>query len=295
MQDDFGGRLLLVLAGCLSSSNAYWLHARVTAHQACENAMVGATPKSKTSEITDRINVFGYSLKDCGEFDIFEWHRIRRDLEALELVPDQRRFALLLQAVVWDFRHDREKIQVLLNHVAVQFGKDLDWYMTRANMAPTFGDASLITDMLEHGYPQGSAVHLEKVVAMCSHAGMLISAVKALDDLIKLDEKAGKAQESAHPFLRSAADYLKIHEISELDVANRVVAASRVVIDSLFRLTTYKLRVDTFGLIFEFVIDSEIDRMVEVDLAISDAIATQFEGTLSQHLSVGVIPREEAA
>ena len=257
--------------------------------------MAGATPKSKASEITDRINVFGSSLKDGGEFDMFEWHRLRRDLEALELVPDQRRSALLLQAIVWEFRHDREKIQALLNQAAGKFGKDLNWYLTRANMAPTFGDTTLVTDMLEHSYPKDSTAHLDKVVSMCSHAGMFTSAIRALDDLIKLDERAGKTLESGLPFLRSAANYLEKHEIPELDVANRVVAASRVVIDSQFRLTTYKLRADTFGLIYEFVIDADIDRLVGVDLAISDVLATQFEETLSQHLSVGVTPKEEAA
>lgn len=257
--------------------------------------MAGATPKSKTSEITDRINVFGNSLKDGGELDMFEWHRLRRDLEALELVSDQRRSALLLQAIVWEFRHDREKIQALLSQVSGKFGKDRNWYMTRANMAPTFGDTSLITDMLEHSYPKDSAMHLDKVVSMCSHAGMFISATKAIDDLIKLDERAGKALENGFPFLRMAAHYLTKHEIPELDIANRVVAASRVVIDSQFRLTTYQLRTDTYGLTYEFVIDAAIERLVDVDLAISDAIASQFEGTLSQHLSVGVTPKEEAA
>lgn len=78
-------------------------------------------------------------------------------------------------------------------------------------------------------------------------------------------------------------------------MADRIVAASKAVIDSRIRLTSYKLRSDTFGLIFEFIVDADIDRLVEVDLAISDVLATQFEETLSQHLIVGVTPKEEAA
>nr|DAF79151.1 MAG TPA: hypothetical protein [Caudoviricetes sp.] len=257
--------------------------------------MAGATPKSKTSEISDRIDVFGSGLKGGGELDMFEWHRLRRDLEALELVPDQRRSALLLQAIIWEFRHDREKIQSLLSQAAGKFGKDLNWYMTRANMAPTFGDTTLITDMLEYGYPKDSIPHLDKVISMCSHAGMFISAKKALDELMKIDGRAGKLLEGEFPFLRSAASYLEQHEIPELAVADRIVAASKAVIDSRIRLTSYKLRSDTFGLIFEFIVDADIDRLVEVDLAISDVLATQFEETLSQHLIVGVTPKEEAA
>ncbi|MBI6911035.1 hypothetical protein [Pseudomonas palleroniana] len=257
--------------------------------------MAGAAHKSKTSEITDRINVFGASLKDDGKFDMLEWQRLRRDLEELEAIPAHRKTALMLLAVVWEFKHDREKIQALLNQAAGKFGKDLNWYLTRANMAPTFGDTTLITDMLEHSYPKGSKAGLDKVVSMCSHSGMFSSAVRALDDLIKLDERQGRALEEEYPFLRPASNYLEIHDIPELEVANRVVAASKVVIDSQFRLTRYSVRSDVTGLMFEFTIDGEIDRLVEVDLAISDAIATQFEGTLSQHLSIGVSPKEEAA
>lgn len=257
--------------------------------------MAGAAPKSKTSEITDRINILGSGLKDGGKFDMVEWQRLRRDLEALEAVPAHRKTALLLLAVLWEFKHDREKIQTLLSQAAGKFGKDLNWYLTRANMAPTFGDTTLITDMLEHSYPKDSKAGLDKVVSMCSHSGMFASAVRALDDLIKLDEGRGKALEVEYPFIRPAANYLNIHGIPELDVANRVVAASRVVVDSQFRLTKYSVRSDTSGVIFEFILDAEIDRLVDLDLAISDTLASQFEETLSQHLSVGVTPREEAA
>lgn len=257
--------------------------------------MAGATPKSKTSEITNRINILGSGLKDGEGFDMVEWQRLRKELEALESVPGHRRSALLLLAVLWEFKYDRDKIQSLLNQVAGSFGKDTNWYLTRANMAPTFGDARLITEMLEHGYPKDSRAVLDKVISMCSHSGMFTSAVRALDELIRLDAKIGKALEGEYPFLRPAATYLSIHGVPELDVANRVVAASRVVVDHQFRLTKYSVRSDASGLMFEFTLDGELDRLVEVDLAISDAIAAQFEGTLSQHLSIGVSPKEEAA
>lgn len=257
--------------------------------------MAGATPKTKSAQLTDRINLMGDTLKSGGVFDEMSWQRIRREAESLEAVPEQRAIAILLLAILWEMRLDREKTLSYLNRYIANFGKSHNWYMTRANMAPTLGDASLVTDMLENSYPKGNKAELAKVISICHHSGMFASARKALEDVRQLDEKLGFHLESAFPYIIETSDYLVAHDIPELRVATRVAAASKVLVEEKISLTRYVLRADEFGMSFEFVVDNDVDVLAGLELKISEALAEGFEDTLSNHLSVGVTPKEEVA
>lgn len=257
--------------------------------------MAGAKPKSKSSELNERVGRIADQLKLNGHFDNVAWQRVRKELESLESVPGQARMSLLLQAVMWELRLDRKKTFDLLSRFDREFGKDQNWYLTRANMAPAFGEISFVTEMLENCYPKNMKSDLGSVVEICHHSGMFLHAEQALDDLIRLDKAYAAEVESRIPIIREASRYIRHHNISEISVAERIVTAAKKVVDHSFLLSKYVVRVDEFGLSFEFVVDAEIAQLVELDLAISNVIASEFETTLSEHLVIGVTPREEAA
>ena len=256
--------------------------------------MAGAARKTKVSEITEQINVMGRHLRDGGSLDAMTWRRLFNQLEALDNA-DQFGLALLLQAVLWSFKDQPDQAARLFNIYAGRLGKDQEWYFTRANMAPMFGDVSPVIEMLGAVYPSGDVHRLSKVAVMCNHAGMFMSAQKAIEDIDKLDRVRGESVRSECGFLGDVVAYLKNHSVPEVDVAKRILAASRVVLDQGFVLTKYAVRANEYGITFEFVLDADIERLVDVNMAISDTLATNFEDTLCQHLSVGVTPKEEAA
>jgi hypothetical protein len=256
--------------------------------------MAGAARKTKVSEITERINVMGRNLRDGETLDLMTWKRLFNELEALENA-DQFGRALLLQAVLWEFRNEPDKSVRLFNLYAGRIGKDREWHFTRANMAPMLGDVKPIIEMLGSAYPDGDIDGLSKVVVMCNHAGMFMSAQRAINDIERLDPARAARIRDDWGFLEGIGIYFNCHQVDEIEVAKRVVTASRVVLDSGFRLTKYTVGWNEYGITFEFMLDADIERLVDINLAISDALAEKFEGTLSDHLSIGVTPYEEAA
>lgn len=256
--------------------------------------MAGAARKTKVSEITERINVMGRHLRDGGTLDLVTWKRLFNELDAL-VNADQFGRVLLLQAVLWEFRNEPDKSVQLFNLYAGRFGKDREWYFTRANMAPMLGDVKPIMEMLGSAYPDGDPDLLSKVVVMCNHAGMFMSAQRAIDDIDRLDPARAEKIRSEWKFLQGIEKYFNVHQLQEIEVAKRIVAAARIVLDNGFRLTRYTVSWNEYGIMFEFVLDADVETLVDVNLAISDALAEKFEHTLSDHLSIGVTPHEEAA
>jgi hypothetical protein len=257
--------------------------------------MSGATPKRKISEITDQVNRMGRELMDGESLNMLAWRRIFKDLEVLDSVPDQRAESLLLRVVLWGFRNDRENALRLLNIYAGLYGKDQDWHMIRSTLAPMFGDAGIVAELIQSAYPAGSPRDLGKVVTLCSHVGLFVSADRAITDISKLNPEKAQEVAAEYYFIPEAARYIKEHSVSERDVADRVTMAAQILLSKGYPLTHFIVEVDDFGIAFRFVVDDVVSKLVELDLSISDALAEAFEQSLSEHLCINITPHEEVA
>ncbi|MOA31679.1 hypothetical protein D3C78_1528490 [compost metagenome] len=47
-----------------------------------------------------------------------------------------------------------------------------------------------------------------------------------------------------------------------------------------------------FGIMLDYLVDADIDRLVDIDFAITDALCAAFDDTLANHISIGVAPME---
>ncbi|MNJ53127.1 hypothetical protein D3C77_485070 [compost metagenome] len=59
-------------------------------------------------------------------------------------------------------------------------------------------------------------------------------------------------------------------------------------------LTTFSVSAGDWGIILEYTVNDEIERLVEIDFAITRRLVDAFEDTLSQHISIGVTPLSES-
>lgn len=77
------------------------------------------------------------------------------------------------------------------------------------------------------------------------------------------------------------------HGIDERAVADRIQVAHAIAKQHA-RTNTFSVLANEFGVTIEYLIDAEIEQLVDINLDISEALCSKFEDTLSEHISLGV-------
>lgn len=256
--------------------------------------MAGPKKNSKTDQIPQKIETMASALKAGAEFDMWAWKSLMRDVESLESNPSFLGPSILNKAVLWSFRDSQVEVQRCLNRYAGLRGKTWDWHMVRATMASMLGDVEPISSMLDFGYPKSNGHNLIQVVDVCCQAGFFVSAWEALRLLKEIDSGFDRQFENVHyHYLEKAAEYLISHKVEELKIAERVVYAGRLLLDNGYRLSKYSITANEYGITFELALKAEIETLVDLNILLSEKFVTDFEESLSEHLSVGVYPFEE--
>ncbi|MGE6564334.1 hypothetical protein ACQKF2_16390 [Pseudomonas hunanensis] len=257
--------------------------------------MAGAAAQSKSSELTDRINDLAIERTRSGRVNEWAWRSLKRDVEAFGQSPEFGADSLILLAAVWSLRSDVGEVDRCLNIYAGKYGKDWRWHRARAMQGPALGRLDMVTDMLKFGVPDGSARDLGIVAHVCNQSGLFATAYTHWKKATSLDEKIFDGEEIPYyAHLPSTVAYLDEHQIDERELSARLAIASQVVMEMSGPLTTFSVDSNDWGITFEFTVDAPIERLVEIDFAITRRLVAEFDDTLSQHFSIGVTPLSES-
>lgn len=259
--------------------------------------MVGVLPQSNENLLIDRINELARQKSVTGIVDDWAWRSLKRDVEKQARLPDFAASATLLLATIWGIAGNIEEMDRCFNQYAGKYGKDWPWYRDRASQGPSNGRFDRVIEMLNFGYPHGERASTDVVARLCYQAGLFFSAEEALLRSVELAGGRLPAEEM-RPFipLVSTVAYMREHGVDELDVSARLEVASRVVIKMTGPLTNFSITSNEWGIIFEYEVNQPIERLIEIDFAITRELVSLFDDTLSQHISIGVTPfplREE--
>lgn len=250
--------------------------------------MAGAVPQTKNQILTDRINVMARKRIATGKYDEWEWRALKRDVEVYAAAPGHEDKGLLLLSIVWGMAGNTAEMDRSLNIYAGRFGKDWAWHRARAQQGPSFGRLDTVMDMLEYGYPPGDLPNIYFVARVCNQSGLfrktweILQTAQGLGGSIPSDE----LQHYAH--LPGILRYMDEHAVDENVVAERIARASQVVMRMVGSLSSFEAYGSEAGITFDYTVDADIDRLVDIDFAISEALAESFEDTYSRHVSIGV-------
>jgi hypothetical protein len=153
----------------------------------------------------------------------------------------------------------------------------------------------MIVDLLSSGASKGGASHLTKVIHILVASGFYIAAWESFEELIRVDAKAAAVVENDYPFLGFTADYLARCGLGDLEVSQRVLLSSKLVVDAGFRLRKFSISAGNYGVSVELSVAAELERLVDLNFSISDAIASSFDELISEHVTTGVVPWEVGA
>lgn len=111
--------------------------------------------------------------------------------------------------------------------------------------------------------------------------GMFKAATDAVADISDFDHYAEVAK-----------SILEEHGIDDAEVTARLQFAAAMIIDAAKHpLVDYKLfAMQGEGILYQFVVKGSIDELVELSIAISDALTDHFDGPLSEILSIDIVP-----
>ncbi|MEE1869088.1 hypothetical protein [Pseudomonas auratipiscis] len=257
--------------------------------------MAGAAAQSKSSELTDRINNLAIERTHSRRVDEWTWIALKRDVEAYGRAPEFEAESLILMAALWNLRSNIAEMERCLNVYAGKYGKDWRWHRTRAMQGPALGRFDMVTDMLKFGVPEGSARDFGIVAHVCNQSGLFVTAHTNWKKAVQLDENIFDGEEIPYyAHLPSTVAYLQEHRVDERELSSRLAVASQVVIEMSGPLTTFTIDSNDWGITFEFTVDAAIDRLVDIDFAITRRLVAEFQDTLSKHISIGVAPLSES-
>ncbi|MGV6394507.1 hypothetical protein ACTUVN_004471 [Pseudomonas caspiana] len=257
--------------------------------------MAGPAPKTKSSEIADRINDLAAERARTGSINDWNWRLLKKDVEALRRIPALAAQSLIFEAIVWSLASNTAEMERCFNIYAGQYGKDWSWHRARAMQGPAHGRTDMVIDMLEAGYPQGTPSDLRVVAHVCNQSGLFFSSADALNKCLKLEPSSCDLKE-VHDLshLQDTVPFMVENNLDEREISKRIAVASQVVIAMSGPLTTFSIHTSEVGITFEYTVDADIDRLVDIDFAITDKLVSSFEDTMSQYMSIGVTPPLES-
>lgn len=256
--------------------------------------MSSAKPQTTSQEIGERINKMGSRVTDGYAPDDIEWMRLKKDIQKLAQVEEAAEHALLYEISLWWIKNDPGRVMSLLKKYLAKYGETWNWHITRAcRAAMMVQDASMITDMLKFGVPAGNVRDLIMAIEITAKSGFFVSARNMLDELYVLNAFYAKQFESTQPgSLRIAANCLELHGIDEVEVGNRYFVAAKAVIEKIGSVSRVEVVADEAGITLDFIVDADIDTLVDLNFFISDMLTESFKKSISAHVSIGVIPME---
>lgn len=152
----------------------------------------------------------------------------------------------------------------------------------------------MVMDMLKAGYPIDNASDLHVVAHVCNQAGLFYSSALALKNCLRLNQlQADSINLDDFSHLQDTIEYMQDHDLDEDEISRRISVASQVVIEMSGPLTTFSVHTNESGIMFEYTVDDAIDRLVEIDFAITRKLVSCFEDTMSSHMSIAVTPPAE--
>lgn len=270
--------------------NLWWLRARVAAHQAFEKAMAGAVPQSKNQVLTDRINLMARKRIATGKYDQWEWHALKRDVEAFANTSGFEAEGLLLLSVVWGMANNATEMDRCLKVYAGKFGKTWPWHRARAQQGPTFGRLDTVMDMLKYGYPKGDLPNMYFVARVCNQSGLFRTTAETLQAAEGLSGNLPADELNHYAHLPAVLRYMDENAVDEKIMAERIACASQVVMRMVGSLSSFEVYGSDVGITFDYTVAADIELLVDIDFAISEALAEKFEDTYARHLSIGVTP-----
>ncbi|MDD1002443.1 hypothetical protein [Pseudomonas sp. TNT2022 ID642] len=256
--------------------------------------MVVAQPKTKAAELAERVNAMWSKLVETGVLDDFDWHSLRRELEKSEKNPELRSDSYLLRAVVYSFKQDIDSVERMLNLHAGVLGKTWNWYAVRAGIGPSISNLSYVLEMLSFGYPKDNPTDLVRVLEPVTQFGLFSTAKNVVAQFHKIGIADVQPLTSANvAYAIAAANYFEAHGVDEREVALRIKCASEIVRKHFTRLKNFRLTANEWGVSFEYIVDAEIEYLIDVDWEITEALCVMFDDPLSEHVTIGTTPEDK--
>jgi hypothetical protein len=252
--------------------------------------MAGAALQSKHQLLTDRINLMAKTRIATGKYDEWEWRALKRDVEAFAKVPEFEGKGLLLLSVVWGMAGKAAEMDRCLNQYAGRFGRDWPWHRARAQQGPSFGRLDTVMDMLKFGYPQGDLPNSYFVARVCNQSGLFRRAAEVLEAARTMGGSIPPEELRHYAHLPGILQYMDENSVDENVMAERLACASQVVMKMAGSLSSFEAYGSEAGITFDYTVDADTERLVDIDFAISEALAERFEDTYSRHVSIGVTP-----
>jgi hypothetical protein len=144
-------------------------------------------------------------------------------------------------------------------------------------------------DMLKFGYPQGDLPNSYFVAKICNQSGLFRRAAEILEAARASggDIPADELRHYAH--LPRIIRYMDENSVDENVMAERLACASQVVIKMAGTLSSFEAYGSDAGISFDYTVNAEIDRLVDIDFAISEALADRFEDRRNPSLELALM------
>jgi len=254
--------------------------------------LTGATRRSAISELTEEITRFGDEQKQAGYINEFGWAKLLTKIKTLGRNPDFSAPSLLMQATMHGISGDVVRAKKMFDQYSASYGKTMPWYIIRASLARIIGEPLSVIEMLECGYPFGDLNNLHSAMSACTDSGFYCSAYKILLDIEKINPAFSRKLVESMPGVIPAARYIADHGLDEVRISERVLMLTKLVNNSGYMLRISRVLTTEAGIIYEVVIDDDIEKLAALNLKLYEELAINFDFTYSKHVSVGVSPME---
>lgn len=254
--------------------------------------MAGSAPKTILSELGDDIVEFSVAQKQAGHLNEVGWKKL---FNRIKLLGERSEFlapSLLMQANMHEVKGDAAQAKVVIDKYFGIYGETQDWYIVRANMGRIFGNPLLISEMLTSAFPHGNLTRLQSILEVCEGSGFYRSAYEILLKIEEINPSRARQLVKAMPGILPAARYINEHNLDEVRISERILMLTKLVNDSGYMLRSSRVLTNEFGIIYEVVIDDDIEKLALLNLTTYDTLASQFDFAYSEHISVGTAPME---
>lgn len=243
-------------------------------------------PKLKAEDLARERQAFQDRLRETLTFDELSAKRLERQLIAER---DRPGTPPLMVALMWHelaylsaFAGRTDQALSRLDQAEGSGFSGLGMDISRAfvmELGGRFTDARSVIEALDVAKIDASA--RKYLVPHYVELGMFKAATEAVADISEYDDYAEVAK-----------SILEDHGIDDADVTARLQFAAAMIIDAAKHpLVDYKLfAMRGEGILYQFVVKGSTDELVELSIAISDALTDHFDGPLSEILSIDIVP-----
>ncbi|MFY1664371.1 hypothetical protein [Pseudomonas sp. Pseu.R1] len=244
------------------------------------------------NELSAEIVIFGAAQRKAGRLNEVGWRKLFNVVKLLGSTGELLASSLLMEANMHGIRGDAVQAKIVINKYYAIYGDTSAWYVIRASMARIFGGPQLISQMLARAFPHGNLTRLENILEICQVSGFYRSAYVILQKIAEIDPTRFQQLVNTMPEVLPAARYIEKHSLDEVKISERILALTKLVNDSGYMLRASRVLVGEFGIVYEVIVDEDVDKLVHLNFVVYDVLASQFDFDYSEHISVGVSPME---